>query len=149
MRQYYLRSGGDVGDLQVNLVDRHLRSEQSHAIVRSVRPALQAIGRRYGANVKIVEVPPGPPVLAPIAAEVYGPDAEARRNVALAVREQFEKTPGVVDVDHSSIARSPRTLVLVDRRKAALVGVAQEAVFATLRAGLGGEATAYLHDQSK
>ena len=149
VRQYYLRSGGDVGDLQVNLVDRHLRSEQSHAIVRSVRPALQAIGRRYGANVKIVEVPPGPPVLAPIAAEVYGPDAEARRNVALAVREQFEKTPGVVDVDDSSIARSPRTLVLVDRRKAALVGVAQEAVVATLRAGLGGEATAYLHDQSK
>ncbi|HET9668911.1 MAG TPA: efflux RND transporter permease subunit [Casimicrobiaceae bacterium] len=149
VRQYYLRSGGEVGDLQVNLVDKHSRSEQSHAIARNVRPALQAIGRRYDANVKIVEVPPGPPVLAPIVAEVYGPDAEARRNVALAVREQFEKTPGVVDVDDSSIAKAPRTLVLVDRRKAALLGVAQEAVVATLRAGLGGEATAYLHDQSK
>jgi multidrug efflux pump subunit AcrB len=149
VRQYYLRSGGEVGDLQVNLVDKHSRSEQSHAIAGSVRPILQALGRRYDANVKIVEVPPGPPVLAPIVAEVYGPDAEARRNVALAVREQFEKTPGVVDVDDSSIAKSPRTLVLVDRRKAALLGVAQEAVVATLRAGLGGEATAYLHDQSK
>ena len=149
VRQYYLRSGGDVGDLQVNLVDRHLRSEPSHSIATSVRPALQAIGRRYGANVKVVEVPPGPPVLAPIVAEVYGPDADARRRLALAVRERFESTPGVVDVDDSSIAAAPRMLVLVDRRKAALLGVAQEAVVATLRAGLGGEATAYLHDQTK
>ena len=149
VRQYYLRSGGEVGDLQVNLVDKHLRDEQSHRITTRLRPALQAIGRRYEANVKVVEVPPGPPVLAPIVAEVYGPDAEARRRLALAVRGEFEKTPGVVDVDDSSIAAAPRTLVLVDRRKAALLGVAQEAIVNTLRAALEGEATAYLHDQSK
>ena len=149
VRQYYLRAGGEVGDLQVNLVDKHQRSEQSHAIATRVRPALQQIGRRHGANVKVVEVPPGPPVLSPIVAEVYGPEAEGRRQVAQAVRRVFEQTPGVVDVDDSGIADAPRKLLLVDRRKAALLGVPQSAIVSTLRAGLAGEATAWLHDQSK
>lgn len=74
-----------------------------------MRPALQAIGQRLGANVKVVEVPPGPPVLAPIVAEIYGPEAEGRQQVAKAVRAVFDKTPGVVDVDDSSIASAPRT----------------------------------------
>ncbi|MCR5886027.1 efflux RND transporter permease subunit [Rhizobacter sp. J219] len=149
VRQYYLRSGGEVGDLQVNLVDKHERSEQSHAIATRLRPELQKIGARHGANVKVVEVPPGPPVLSPIVAEVYGPEAEGRREVARAVRRTFEQTPGVVDVDDSGIADAPRKLLLVDRRKAALLGVPQSAIVSTLRAGLAGEATAYLHDQSK
>jgi len=149
VRQYYLRSGGEVGDLQVNLVDKHQRSAQSHAIATRVRPALQTIGRRFGANVKVVEVPPGPPVLSPIVAEVYGPEAAGRQQVAKAVRAVFEKTPGVVDVDDSSIASAPRTLLLVDRRKAAMLGVPQQAIVTTLRAGLAGEATAWLHDASK
>ncbi len=149
VRQYYLRTGGEVGDLQVNLVDKHQRSEQSHAIATRLRPALQKIGRRHGANVKVVEVPPGPPVLSPIVAEVYGPEAEGRRQVAQAVRNVFEQTPGVVDVDASGIADASRRLLLVDRRKAALLGVPQAAIVSTLRAGLAGEATAYLHDQSK
>jgi multidrug efflux pump subunit AcrB len=149
VRQYYLRAGGEVGDLQVNLVDKHARSEQSHAIASRLRPQLQAIGRRFGANVKVVEVPPGPPVLAPIVAEVYGPEAEGRREVARAVRQVFERTPGLVDVDDSSIAAAPRKLLLVDRRKAAMLGVPQQAIVSTLRAGLAGEATAYLHDETK
>ena len=149
VRQYYLRAGGEVGDLQVNLVDKHQRKEQSHAIATRLRPALQQIGRRHGANVKVVEVPPGPPVLSPIVAEVYGPEPEGRRQVARAVRQVFEQTPGVVDVDDSSIADAPRKLLLVDRRKAALLGVPQSAIVSTLRAGLAGEATAWLHDQSK
>ncbi|MCW5657203.1 MAG: efflux RND transporter permease subunit [Burkholderiaceae bacterium] len=149
VRQYYLRSGGDVGDLQVNLVDKHARSEQSHAIATRLRPELQKIGARFGANVKVVEVPPGPPVLAPIVAEVYGPDAEGRRQVAKAVRAVFEQTPGIVDVDDSSIAAAPRKLLLIDRRKAAMLGVPQNTIVSTLRAGLAGEATAYLHDASK
>lgn len=149
VRQYYLRAGGEVGDLQVNLVDKHQRSEQSHAIATRLRPALQQIGRRHGANVKVVEVPPGPPVLSPIVAEVYGPEAEGRRQVAQAVRQVFEQTSGVVDVDDSGIADAPRKLLLVDRRKAALLGVPQAAIVSTLRAGLAGEATAWLHDQSK
>ena len=149
VRQYYLRAGGEVGDLQVNLVDKHHRSEQSHAIATRVRPQLQAIGQRFGANVKVVEVPPGPPVLSPLVAEIYGPEAEGRRQVAKAVREVFARTEGVVDIDDSSIADAPRTLLLVDRRKAAMLGVAQQEIVTTLRAGLAGEATAYLHDASK
>jgi len=149
VRQYYLRAGGEMGDLQVNLLDKHQRSEQSHAIATRLRPELQKIGRRHGANVKVVEVPPGPPVLSPIVAEVYGPEAQGRREVAQAVRKVFEQTPGVVDVDDSGIADAPRKLLLVDRRKAALVGVPQAAIVSTLRAGLAGEATTYLHDQSK
>ncbi|MEW6706425.1 MAG: efflux RND transporter permease subunit [Pseudomonadota bacterium] len=149
VRQYYLRAGGEVGDLQVNLVDKHERDEQSHAIATRLRPELQRIGRHYGANVKVVEVPPGPPVLSPIVAEVYGPEPEGRRQVAQAVRKVFEGTPGVVDVDDSGVADAPRKLLLVDRRKAALLGVPQSAIVSTLRAGLAGEPTAYLHDQSK
>lgn len=149
VRQYDLRSGGEVGDLQVNLVDKAHRKEQSHAIATRVRPALQTIGARHGANVKVVEVPPGPPVLSPIVAEVYGPEADGRMQVARAARAVFDKTEGVVDVDDSTIAAAPRTLLVVDRRKAALLGVPQQAIVTTLRAGLAGEATAYLHDQSK
>ena len=149
VRQYYLRSGGEVGDLQVNLVDKHDRAAQSHAIATRVRPELQRIGKLYGANVKVVEVPPGPPVLSPIVAEIYGPDAAGRREVAQAVRAVFEKTPGIVDVDDSSIANAPRKLLLVDRRKAALLGVPQQAIVSTLRTGLSGESATYLHDASK
>ncbi len=149
VRQYYLRAGGEVGDIQVNLVDKKHRSDQSHAIATRVRPALQEIGLRFGANVKVVEVPPGPPVLAPIVAEIYGPDAEGRRAVAKAVRAVFEKTKSVVDIDDSSIAGAPRLVLLVDRRKAAMLGVPQQAIVSTLRAGLAGEAVTYLHDGSK
>ncbi len=149
VRQYYLRAGGEVGDLQVNLVDKAHRDAQSHAIAMRERAALQAIGRRHGANVKVVEVPPGPPVLAPIVAEVYGPEAEGRREVARAVRAAMAAHDGIVDVDDSSIADAPRTLLVVDRRKAAMLGVPQQAIVATLRAGLASEAAAFLHDGSK
>jgi multidrug efflux pump subunit AcrB len=149
VRQYYLRSGGEVGDIQVNLVDKHLRAEKSHVIASRVRPALQEIGKRFGANVKVVEVPPGPPVLAPIVAEVYGPTDDGRRQVAKSVRAVFEKTNGVVDVDDSSIVDAPRKLLIVDRRKASVLGVSQASIVATLRTGLAGDAVAYLHDESK
>ena len=149
VRQYYLRAGPEVGDLQVNLVDKSHRHDQSHVIATRVRPALQAIGQRHGANVKVVEVPPGPPVLAPIVAEIYGPDEAGRRQMAKAVRGVFERAEGVVDVDDSSIASAPRRLLLVDRRKAASLGVSQQAIVTTLRAGLSGEAMSYLHDGSK
>ncbi len=149
VRQYYLRSGAEMGDMQVKLIDKSHRKEQSHAIATRLRPELQAIGKRLGANVKVVEMPPGPPVLAPIVAEIYGPDAEGRRTLAQSVRAVFEKTENVVDVDDSSIASAPRQLLLVDRRKAATLGISQQAIVSTLRAGLAGEATTYLHDGSK
>ncbi|MGD9773212.1 efflux RND transporter permease subunit [Diaphorobacter sp.] len=149
VRQYDLRSGGEVGDIQVNLLDKHQRSEQSHPIAMRVRPALQEIGQRLGANVKVVEVPPGPPVLAPIVAEIYGPDAEGRRQVAHAVRQALAGTSGIVDLDDSAIADAPRKLLLVDRRKAALMGVPQSAIVTALHAGLSGEQATWLHDASK
>ena len=149
LRQYYLRSGGEVGDIQVNLVDKHLRSEKSHVIASRVRPALQDIGKRFGANVKVVEVPPGPPVLAPIVAEVYGATDEGRRQVAKSVRTVFENTIGVVDVDDSSIVGAPRKLLIVDRRKASALGISQASIVATLHTGLAGDAVTYLHDESK
>ena len=149
VRQYYLRAGGEVGDLQVNLVDKAHRRLQSHAIALRERPALHAIGQRFGANVKVVEVPPGPPVLAPIVAEVYGPDAEGRRALARQVRAVFEDTPGVVDVDDSTIVNAPRTVLLVDRAKAAQLGVTQQAIASTLRMGLSGDSATYLHDASR
>ncbi|MFZ6759469.1 efflux RND transporter permease subunit [Undibacterium sp. Ji50W] len=149
VRQYYLRAVGDVGDIQVNLVDKHHRSAQSHGIASRLRPALQEIGQRFSANVKVVEVPPGPPVMAAIVAEIYGPTDAGRRQVAKAVRAVFMRTPGVVDVDDSSITDAPRKVLLIDQRKAAALGISQATIVTTLRAGLQGDAASYLHDESK
>ncbi|MCC7328415.1 MAG: efflux RND transporter permease subunit [Burkholderiales bacterium] len=149
VRQYYLRRGGDVGDLQVNLVDHAHRHDQSHAIATRLRPELVRIADAFGARVKVVEVPPGPPVLAPIVAEIYGPDDAGRIAVARQVEAQFRKQAGVVDADASPIADAPRWVVAVDRSKAALAGVRQDDVVATLRAGLAGEDVTYLRDASK
>jgi multidrug efflux pump subunit AcrB len=149
VRQYYLRAGGEVGDLQVKLAPKSARKEQSHAIATRLRPELQRIAAPFSAKVKVVEVPPGPPVLAPIVAELYGPDAAGRRQLAKDVRKVFAARQGVVDVDDSSITDAPRQLLLIDRRKAAMLGVPQEAIVATLRTGLAGAAAAYLHDASK
>ncbi|HUH61047.1 MAG TPA: efflux RND transporter permease subunit [Candidimonas sp.] len=149
LRQYYLREGGNVGDIQVNLVDKADRDSQSHAIATRVRPDLQTIGARFGANVKVVEVPPGPPVLAPIVAEVYGPEADGRLRVAKAIRAVLETAPGMVDVDDSSISGAPRQVLVVDRVKAGVLGISQQAIVSTLRAGLGGEAATWLHDGGK
>ncbi len=149
IRQYYLRSGGDLGDIQVNLVDKHHRDSQSHAIAERVRPALARIAQAHGAVVKVVEVPPGPPVLAPIVAEVYGPDEAGRMQVADAVRSQMLKFPGMVDVDSSSIAAAARDIATIDRVKAAQAGVDDAEVVATLRAGLAGIDSTYLQDDTK
>jgi hypothetical protein len=149
VRQYFLRSGGEVGDIQVNLVDKHHRDDKSHVIAERVRPALQKIAAAYGGNVKVVEVPPGPPVLAPIVAEVYGPGDTTRLQVAKQVRHVFENTAHIVDVDDSSIVAAPTRELVVDRRKAALLGVAQADIVATLAIGLGGDNVTYLHDASK
>jgi len=149
VRQYYLRSGGALGDIQVNLVDKHERSDQSHALAERLRPALAAIAHAHGAVVKVVEVPPGPPVLAPIVAEIYGPDDAGRLQVAQAVRSAFLRAPGVVDVDATYIAAAPRQVLAVDRPKAARLGVSDADIVTTLRAGIAGEDAAYLEDASK
>lgn len=149
VRQYYLRQGGDVGDIQVNLADKHARKQQSHAIATRVRPLLQAIGQHYGANVKVVEVPPGPPVISPIVAEIYGQDRQGRLQVTKDVRRVFENTKGIVDIDDTTIVEAAKLHLKVDRRKAALLQVSQAAILNTLHAGLIGESVTYLHDESK
>jgi len=149
VRQYYMRAGGELGDIQVNLVDKHQRSEKSHAIAARIRPALTAIARKYSAAVKVVEVPPGPPVLAPIVAEIYGPDEAGRRQVATQVRKVFIETPGLVDADASYIADAPKKVLVVNRSKAATLGITQASIVATLQTGLAGEDAAYIHDATK
>ncbi len=146
VRQYYLRKGANVGDIQVNLVDKHKRDRKSHEIAASVRAPLQEIGRRLGANVKIVEVPPGPPVQAPLVAEIYGMDYDGQMRIAKRVRGIFENTQDVVDVDDSIEANQKRLIAHVDRQKAAQLGVSQQSVVSALSAALGGEDASYLHD---
>jgi multidrug efflux pump subunit AcrB len=145
VRQYYLRSGPELGDIQVNLVDKHHRDRQSHEIAMAARPALAEIGRQYGAAVKVVEVPPGPPVQAPLVAEIYGPFRDAQRELTQAVRKVFDSTQDVVDVDDSLEAERPRLVVSIDRQKAALLGVNQAEAAEVLAAGLGGLDATYVH----
>ena len=145
VRQYYLRSGPELGDIQVNLVDKHHRDRQSHEIALAARPELAAIGKRHGASVKVVEVPPGPPVQAPLVAEIYGPFPEVQRELTREVRKAFDATPDVVDVDDSLEAERPRQVVSIDRQKAALLGVSQAEAVQVLAAGLGGYDATYVH----
>lgn len=146
VRQYYLRSGPIAGDLQVNLVDKHLRSRQSHAIAMAVRPALASIGARYDASVKLVEVPPGPPVISPIAAEVYGPDYVTVRKVALGLEQDFRANADIVDIDTTVEADAPREIIVIDRERAARLGLDQASIAQALRMALSGDDATYLMD---
>ena len=146
VRQYFLRSGANVGDLQVNLVDKHHRDRKSHDIARAMRPKLDSVGQRYGASVKVVEVPPGPPVLSPLVAEVYGPDYAHSREVALALEQRFRRTGGIVDIDTTVEAPSPREVLVVDRERATRLGVDQSTIASTLAAAVGGYDATYVQD---
>ncbi len=150
VRQYYLRNLSEAGDLQVNLLPKGERKRQSHDIAKQVRPRLEEIARRWDAKVKVVEVPPGPPVLSPIVAEVYGPDEAGRIRVAKRVREAFEATADIVGVDDSVEDSAPRVVLKVDQGKAALAGVTRRDVVETMRTGLSGADVSPIHDgQSK
>ena len=127
VRHYFLRRSPSLADLQVNLVGKHRRDAQSHDLAKAVRPGLVEIARRRGAQVKVIEIPPGPPVLDTMVAEVYGPTAAVREEVARTVRGLFETTPGVVDVDDSLEAVRTRVLLALDREKAGLKGVSAAA----------------------
>ncbi len=145
VRQYYLRTGAHVADLQVNLVDKSDRARQSHEIAQSVREPLQQIAAKYTANVKIVEVPPGPPVMSPLVAEIYGIDYAGQREVAGAISEVFRATADIVDVDTSVEAEAPRLVVEVDHQKAARLGVSQAEISRAIATALSGEDISYLH----
>jgi multidrug efflux pump subunit AcrB len=146
VRQYDLRSGGEVGDLQVNLAERHERRRKSHEIAQAVRPVLEAIARRHGADVKVVEVPPGPPVLSPIVAEIYGPDSEAQMALAKQVRRVFESTPDVTAIDDTVMDPAQRIVLRVDTAKAAQYGIAPGEVARAARLALASDDITPLHD---
>ena len=146
VRQYYLRAAPEYGDLQVNLADKQHRSRSSHEIASSVRAAVAAIGRKAGGNAKVVEVPPGPPVMSPIVAEVYGPDYAGQIAVAKQVRETLESTPDLVGVDDSVQADAKKVVLHVLQSKAALLGVAQSDIVEVVRLGLAGEDVTPVHN---
>ncbi|MEW8024366.1 MAG: efflux RND transporter permease subunit [Candidatus Thiodiazotropha sp.] len=148
VRQYYLREGAHLGDIQVNLVDKHQRERKSHEVALAVRGPLQAIAREYNGNLKVVEVPPGPPVMSPLVAEVYGLDYEGQTEAAWEVRKVFENTPDIIDVDDSVEYPSAKFVVQVDRAKAARLGVPQSAVAEALSTVLAGEDASYLHGEN-
>ncbi|MEA3394946.1 MAG: efflux RND transporter permease subunit [Pseudomonadota bacterium] len=150
VRQYYLRAEAEQGDLQVNLVDKHHRDDKSHVIAQRLRPALEEIGKQHGARIKVVEVPPGPPVMSPLVAEVYGPDEAGRQQLALRIAKAFGETADIVGIDTSLKVDAPRAYLRVRRQRAESLGIPVAAVAQTVSAALSGADAAYLHDaQSK
>ncbi|MCX5744268.1 MAG: efflux RND transporter permease subunit, partial [Proteobacteria bacterium] len=145
VRHYDMRQGAASADVQVNLLPKDHRKAQSHDIARRLRPLVEAAAARYGARVAVVEVPPGPPVLQTLVAEVYGPTVETRQALADKVREIFRATPGVVDVDWYVESTHPEVRFVVDKEKAALHGISPETVATTLRIATGGAAAGLLH----
>jgi multidrug efflux pump subunit AcrB len=145
VRHYYFRSGPNLADIQVNLVGKSDRSDQSHAIARRLRPAIAAIAKKHGAAVAVAEVPPGPPVLQSIVAEIYGPDEGHRLELAREVRAIMERTPGVVDIDWFVEADQPKVRYVIDRAKAALAGVSEGHIARTLALAAQGRAVDLMH----
>jgi multidrug efflux pump subunit AcrB len=138
VRHYFLRTGANVADVQVNLKPKSDRRRQSHEIAVAVRPAIDSIALRYGASAKVAEIPPGPPVLSTLVAEVYAADDSARLEAARAVKQVFESTPGVVDVDWSVVAPQATEVYRVDRVRAATAGASVEQIAQTLAMALSG-----------
>ena len=148
VRHYFLRRQPNQADIQVNLLSRHERKAQSHDIARKLRPELDKIAAPFGARIKVAEVPPGPPVLETLVAEVYGPDYKGQTELAAKIKKVFQETPGVVDVDW--YVEDPQTKydMKVDLDKAALQGVSAREVTRTVQIGLTGASAGLLHDPS-
>lgn len=145
VRHYYLRESPEMGDLQVNLAPKHERDRPSHAIALEARALLAGMPMPAGTSIKVVEVPPGPPVMATLLAEIYGPDPETRREAAARVRQAFQDVPFVVDVDDSFGTPSDRLRFAIDQEALEFHGVEEEAVYDTLGALLGGMSVGYSH----
>ncbi|MBT7696002.1 MAG: efflux RND transporter permease subunit [Desulfobacterales bacterium] len=145
VRHYFLREGTNVADIQVNLAEKKHRKDQSHDIAKRVRPHLVKIAEKYNARVKVAEVPPGPPVLSTIVAEVYGPDYNRQREIALNIIKVFEETPGVVDVDWHMEDENQIYDFEVDREKASLHGLNVEGIVHTIELALSGRQVGLLH----
>ena len=149
VRHYYLRRGPNVADLQVNLLGKSDRKLQSHEIAKQVRARLLPVANRYGARIKVAEVPPGPPVLQTLVAEVYGPSPEVRTGIAQQIRDLWRRTDGVVDVDWYVEDDQPKYRLLVDQEKAALNGISEDEVARTVQVASAGYEAGLLHAESE
>ena len=148
VRHYFLRRGPNVADVQVNLLAKHHRDEQSHEIALRLRPVVDSIARVHEASVKLAEIPPGPPVYSTLTAEIYGPTYEEQVEVAAAVKDVFEATEGVVDVDWSVAASAPELRVSIDQAEAMRGGTNPAQVAQTVAATLGRASAGLLHDDA-
>ena len=148
VRHYYMRRQPNQADIQVNLLPAKQRSEQSHVIAKRLRPLLDSIGAAYGARIQVSEVPPGPPVVQTLVAEVYGPDLAGQTQVAQQIKSIFQQTPGVVDVDWYVEDPEPRLIVRVDEVKAAEHGIAVSDVAHALALAISGTEVGLIHDQT-
>ena len=148
VRHYYLRGGSNVGDVQVNLLPKHDRNRQSHEIAKAARLVLDPIARQFNARIKVAEVPPGPPVLETLVAEIYGPSQEGQVKVARQIRDIFDRTSGVVDADWYVEDDQPKQRLIVDKEKAALHGITEDEIAKTLRIAAAGDAAGLLHSDS-
>ncbi|KXO01220.1 multidrug transporter AcrB [Aequorivita aquimaris] len=148
VRHYDLRGGSNMADIQVNLVGKEDRSDQSHDIAKQLRPGIQKIGKKFGANVKIVEVPPGPPVLSTIVAEIYGPDYDQQIAVAKKVENILNETQDVVDVDWMVEADQMEYEFIIDKEKAMRYGVAPQQIVHTMNMALSDRPVTHLYDEN-
>ncbi len=149
VRHYYLRAGSNVADIQVNLLGKHERDFQSHEIAKRVRTKIQPVANRYHARIKVAEVPPGPPVLQTLVAEVYGPTEEGRTRIARQLLHIFDTTDGIVDADTYIEDDQPKEQLIVDEEKAALHGISEDDIARTLRIASAGETAGLLHVDSE
>jgi multidrug efflux pump subunit AcrB len=145
VRHYFLRSGSNQADIQVNFVDKEERKAQSHQIAKRIRPGIQKLGVPYQARIKVVEIPPGPPVLSTLVAEIYGPEYGRQVEIAKEVKTLFAKTPGVVDVDWYSEDDQKKFLLSVDQEKAALNGISIQEASLAMQTALNGTVVGLAH----
>ncbi|MGZ2371535.1 efflux RND transporter permease subunit [Ancylomarina sp. YFZ004] len=149
VRHYDLRRGANMADIQVNLTHKNDRDEQSHDIAKAIRPGLQAIGTKFNANVKVVEVPPGPPVMSTLVAEIYGPNDQERIAIASQLKTLFSKTPDVVDVDWLIEDDQKEYQFDVNKEKAMLAGVNTQQVVQTIAMTLNGQDVSQFYQENE
>jgi multidrug efflux pump subunit AcrB len=145
VRHYFLRSGSNEADIQINFLPKNERKSQSHQIAKRLRPDLKKIADKYGAKIKLAEIPPGPPVLSTLVAEIYGPDEKRQTEIARQIKEIFTNTKGVVDVDWYVENDQSKISFVIDKEKAALNGITTDVITQTLQTALSGTSAGLLH----
>lgn len=145
VRHYFMRQKPNLGDIQVNLVHKSKRIRQSHDIAKAIRPALEEIAKRNGVRVKVVEIPPGPPVLSTLVSEVYGPDFDEQIKIASRIKNLYSETPGIVDVDWFVDVPEDKAMIEIDRKVASMKRVPVDRIAQTIMAAMSGYSTGQMH----